>query len=68
MQVNGAAALLVEHGDKVIVASFAAYEAAEAASHAPIVVHVDEENRPIEVGSDPSILLSEVSPNQEALI
>jgi len=44
--VNGAAARLVHHGDKVIVISYGHYDAAELESYAPIVVHVDEQNRP----------------------
>ncbi len=43
--VNGAAARLVHHGDRVIVISYAHYDEAELASYAPIVVHVDEQNR-----------------------
>jgi aspartate 1-decarboxylase len=68
VQVNGAAARLVNDGDKVIVASFAAYDREELQAHSPIVVHVDDRNEVIATDSDPSILLSEVSPNQEALI
>jgi aspartate 1-decarboxylase len=44
VQVNGAAARLVHHGDTVIVFSYAHYEAAELAGHEPLVVHVDERN------------------------
>ncbi len=40
MQVNGAAARLVHHGDTIIVISYAQYDAAELARHEPIVVHV----------------------------
>jgi len=38
--VNGAAARLAAPGDKVIIASYAAYDEAELASHAPIVVNL----------------------------
>jgi aspartate 1-decarboxylase len=41
MQVNGAAARLVHHGDTVIVISYAQYEATELARHQPLVVHVE---------------------------
>ena len=41
MQVNGAAARLVHHGDTIIVISYAQYDAAELASHEPRVVHVE---------------------------
>ena len=45
--LNGAAARLVHRGDRVIVISYAAYDEAELARYAPLVVHVDEQNRPI---------------------
>lgn len=45
--VNGAAARLVQKGDQVIVAAYAEFEVAEAQKHRPIVVLVDEENRPL---------------------
>lgn len=44
--VNGAAARLVHAGDRLIVISYAHYDEAELARYAPIVVHVDEQNRP----------------------
>ncbi len=44
--VNGAAARLVHTGDKVIVISYAHYDEMELDAYEPIVVHVDEENRP----------------------
>lgn len=43
--MNGAAARLVEKGHKVIIMSFAGYDDAEARSHRPRAVFVDEENR-----------------------
>jgi aspartate 1-decarboxylase len=43
--INGAAAHLVKPGDKVILATFAEVDAAEAASWKPTVVFVDELNR-----------------------
>ena len=58
IQVNGAAAHLTRPGHKVIVASFAAYDAADLDSYAPVVVHVDEENRAVGVDSSPEVLLS----------
>lgn len=57
VQVNGAAAHLVSPGDKVIVASFAAYDAAELDAYDPVVVHVDGENRVARVDSHPEVLL-----------
>jgi aspartate 1-decarboxylase len=44
--VNGAAARLVHTGDKVIVISYAHYDEAELEAYEPIVVHVDDDNRP----------------------
>jgi aspartate 1-decarboxylase len=40
MQVNGAAARLVQRGDTIIVISYAQYDRAELASYEPRVVHV----------------------------
>ena len=57
VQVNGAAALLVNVGDKVIVASFAAYDDRELETHSPIVVHVDDDNAIARIDSDPGVLL-----------
>jgi aspartate 1-decarboxylase len=57
VQVNGAAALLVDEGDKVIVASFGSYDERDLSSYAPVVVHVDERNRIAAVDSHPEVLL-----------
>ena len=43
--VNGAAARLVSHGDRLILASYCSVEDAELGSHRPMVVLVGEENR-----------------------
>jgi aspartate 1-decarboxylase len=43
--LNGAAARLVQPGDKVIIMSYASYEAAELEGFEPRIVFVDEENR-----------------------
>jgi aspartate 1-decarboxylase len=45
--LNGAAARLVQPGDKVIVITYAQYDEAELAEYAPQIVHVDDANRPI---------------------
>jgi aspartate 1-decarboxylase len=45
--LNGAAARLVQPGDRVIVITYAAYDEAELAVYAPSIVHVDEGNRVI---------------------
>jgi aspartate 1-decarboxylase len=44
--LNGAAARLVHPGDKVIIISYADYDAAELAGFEPVIVHVDGRNRP----------------------
>jgi len=46
--LNGAAARLVHPGDKVIVITYADYEAAELEGFAPAVVHVDGCNHPVD--------------------
>ncbi|CAN5551257.1 aspartate 1-decarboxylase [soil metagenome] len=69
IQVNGAAALLVREGDKVIVASFGSYDEADLERYAPVVVHVDDDNAVTTVDSDPSVLLDgDVADGQEALL
>lgn len=55
MCLNGAAARLVQRGDKIIVISYGTFEAAELEGFSPIIVHVDEDNARIE---DPSPLRS----------
>ena len=49
VQLNGAAARLVHPGDKVIVITYADYEETELEGFQPIVVHVDEHNRALDV-------------------
>jgi aspartate 1-decarboxylase len=44
--LNGAAARLVHPGDKIIVITYAQYDAEELAGYKPVVVHVDEHNQP----------------------
>jgi aspartate 1-decarboxylase len=46
--INGAAAHLVQPGDRVIVITYGVYAEAELADYAPRIVHVDEANRPID--------------------
>lgn len=52
--INGAAAHLINPGDLVIIMSFRTIDDREIAGHAPRVVHVDERNRIVALGSDPS--------------
>jgi aspartate 1-decarboxylase len=68
VQVNGAAAKLVRAGDKVIVASFGAYDDRDLEHYSPVVVHVGDENELVAVDSDPTVLLGGVSPEQEPLL
>ena len=58
IQINGAAARLVNEGDKVIICSYAAYDDADLETYSPVVVHVDDDNRTVAVDSDPGVLLS----------
>ncbi len=43
--INGAAARLVQPGDRVIVITYGSYDEAELEAYAPQIVHVDEANR-----------------------
>jgi aspartate 1-decarboxylase len=66
--VNGAAAHLVRTGDKVIVASFGAFDEQDLERYSPVVVHVNDDNEVTAVDSDPTVLLAEANPDQEALL
>ena len=46
--LNGAAARLVQKGDKVIIISYASIDLADAAKHEPNVVFVDDKNKVVE--------------------
>ena len=52
--INGAAAHLVHPGDLVIIISYAMVTDAEAGALEPKVVHVDQKNRIVKLGSDPA--------------
>jgi len=59
MQVNGAAARLVHHGDTIIVISYAQYDAAELERYEPRVVHVQAgTNRIVDVDREVATLLT----------
>jgi aspartate 1-decarboxylase len=59
MQVNGAAARLVHHGDTIIVISYAQYDAAELERHEARVVHVEAgTNRILDVDHEVAALLT----------
>ena len=47
VQLNGAAARLVEPGHRVIVLTYADYEDGELGGHRPALVHVDSANRAV---------------------
>lgn len=50
--LNGAAARLVQPGDRVIVITYAQYDESELEGYTPRVVLVDDANRPVEHGVD----------------
>jgi len=52
--INGAAAHLVHPGDLVIMISYGVMDETEAKSYIPRVVHVDGDNRIVELGGDPA--------------
>ena len=57
VQVNGAAARLVQSGDLVIVVSYAMYDETELAEHRPTVVHVDAHNDIVRVDAAASAVV-----------
>jgi len=52
--INGAAAHLVHQDDLVIIMGYGLFDDAEARRMKPRVVHVDEQNRVVSLGSDPA--------------
>jgi aspartate 1-decarboxylase len=63
LRVNGAAARLVQRGQKVIIASFGAYDESDLRAYSPIVVHLDAGNRVVRVDSNPEVLLGAFVPD-----
>jgi len=59
MKINGAAARLVHRGDRIIVISYAAYDAEELRAYEPRVVHVDADNEIVSIDHEVASLLSE---------
>ena len=51
--LNGAAARLVQPGDRIIVISYGVYSDAEAREHTPTVIVLDECNRPQAIAAEP---------------
>lgn len=60
--LNGAAARLVSPGDRVIIISYADFEASELKGYEPTVVHVDSHNRPIDALTAELIAAEQQSP------
>ena len=58
IQINGAAARLVNPVDKVIIVAYASYDEADLEAYSPVVVHVDARNRVAGVDSNPGVLLA----------
>jgi len=56
--INGAAARLVHRGDTVIVISYASYDERELDRYEPRVVHVDHDNRILDVNAEIATLLT----------
>jgi aspartate 1-decarboxylase len=52
--INGAAAHLVHRGDLVILITYASMTTEEARTYVPSVVHVDAQNRIVQLGTDPA--------------
>lgn len=44
--LNGAAARLAHQGDLVIIANYAEFDESEVSSHKPVLIFVDDKNRP----------------------
>jgi aspartate 1-decarboxylase len=57
MKVNGAAARLVHRGDTIIVLSYGSYDREDLSTYEPRVVHVDHENRIVDVDNAVATLL-----------
>lgn len=57
--INGAAAHLVHEGDTVILITYAQMSTEEAREFVPAVVHVDADNRIVQLGTDPAEALGD---------
>ena len=56
VQVNGAAARLVHHGDTLILITYASYQGDELTDHRPRVVHVTRDNRIVAIDNEVATL------------
>ena len=63
--LNGAAARLVQPGDRVIIITYADYDDAELEDYEPAVVHVDTANRPIDEDAAAELAALEVGPGPD---
>lgn len=52
VQLNGAAAHLIHEGDLVIMIAYVDLPEEEARTHSPHVVHVDQHNKIVDIGTD----------------
>lgn len=57
--INGAAAHQINIGDTVILITYAQMSTEQAREFSPAIVHVDEDNRIIELGNDPAEAISD---------
>jgi aspartate 1-decarboxylase len=57
VQVNGAAARLVHHGDTLILITYASYQDDELTDHRPRVVHVNRDNRIVAIDDQVATLV-----------
>ena len=62
VRLNGAAARLVHRGDLIIVISYASYEDQELDDYSPRVVHVDANNRILQVDREVATLFQAPTP------
>lgn len=58
--LNGAAARLVQPGDRVIIITYGDYDEAELEEYEPRVVHVDASNRPVDEASASELAALEI--------
>ena len=58
--LNGAAARLVQPGDRIIIITYGDYDEAELEAYEPRVVHVDASNRPVDEAAAAELAALEV--------